>query len=258
MHKDSEPSSTQNKLRVPLLVVSVLLLPMVLVWGQATVSGRISTIDYGLLARIGNPIIEFQNADGLTTTALGSAIGEYTVSLPPGEYTLTVSAKGFCPAHRPPYRLDAGSNINFDFTLTTLCPRDRMAVGDLGAYYDSAIPYYFEQTVMLNKDSQLIIVFGRRRRTREGLEFSALPIRTHPGVQIPVTIRFGTYTVQSETALLSQKTKVLTAKGNVTVEDGNKSEGHTSSCVMLRLDDTNHKFQHCDEASRQSEQTDQR
>jgi hypothetical protein len=53
-----------------------------------------------------------------------------------------------------------------------------------------------------------------------------------------VTIRFGTYTVQANTANLDRKTKTLRAEGDVSIADGFDNPPRKVSCVLLDLSQT--------------------
>jgi hypothetical protein len=204
---------------------------------------------HGVLVRLSFAKIEFRSADGATVTTTANDFGEYTVSLDAGlDYTITVTAMGFCPAHRPFVRLNAGRAIKFDFILTTICPGDRIVWGgdkenrdDL--YFASSIPYYFEESLALGKNHGrcLIIVFGTRRKGQDLIEYASLPI-THdrvvvavpfqgPGIHLPVTISFDTYTVRSETAVLDRKTRVLEAQRKCF---GRGWQRLRADCVVLR------------------------
>jgi iron complex outermembrane receptor protein len=59
-------------------------------------------------------------ATGATRSALTSTDGSYTISLPPGVYTVTVSIKGFGRQSRRDLKLDAGAALTADFSLETM------------------------------------------------------------------------------------------------------------------------------------------
>lgn len=209
---------------------------------DAEITGTISTIDYGVPVRLRNAKIDFRNASGSTFTITTSGTGEYATSLAPGSYTISVEMNGFCPVHRPAFRATPNSSVRFDFTLTTICQRDLTILGSSDAYFDSSAyldspPYYFEENIPLSVDGteNLIIGFGKRKRTGHFLRYDPIPIHGHPGLEIPVTASFGTYTLQAHEASVDEKLKVLRAEGNVSVADGSDAPPHTASCVMLSL-----------------------
>jgi hypothetical protein len=212
--------------------------------------------------------VEFRSADGdgleRKVATVTNAIGEYTVLLEPGlAYAVTVAARGFCPAHRPSFRLTQGSAVSFDFTLTIQCPGDLTVVEDPGvvgaldkessddayfAYFASGIPYYFEEDIARaesRRAGNLIIAFGTRRKGHDRVEYASLPIKGHPETRLPVSISFGTYTVRADKAVLDRKSWVLTAEGNVSVEDGSNSPPVASSCLTLQLADSELRPQPC-------------
>jgi hypothetical protein len=222
--------------------------------GEARVSvrGHVSTLDYGFSVLLTDATIEFRSADGATLgytiATMTNEAGVYSASLEPGlDYTVTVTKKGFCRTRRPFFRVNPGSTIRFDFTLTTQCPGDRWVVGAPDkesfddAYFDSPLPYYFEEEIALAKSRRgrsLMIVFGTRRKGPGRVEYSSLPIKAHPEDHLPVTISFDTYTVRSDTAVLDRNTRVLRAEGHVSVEDGSDSAPVASPCVALQLEDS--------------------
>ena len=100
---------------------------------QVTVRGTIWTLDPGFPARLRHATVEFRSADGDPLVAKPNEVGEYTLTLKPGlDYEVTVAERGYCPVHRPLFRLVPGSPVRFDFTLTTHCPGDVTIVGALG------------------------------------------------------------------------------------------------------------------------------
>lgn len=225
----------------------------------ANISGTVFVFSGGPPARLGGAKIVFQDADGSAVETVTNSTGEYTASLTPGhDYTVSVTSKGFCPVHRPVFRLSPNSIVRFDFTITLLCPGDRIAWStkhdkterdaerdDL--YINSSIPYYFEESVTLGTSHlrTLIIAFGKRNKGDLRVEYAPLPSREHPEIRMPVTITFDTYTVKADSAVIDRRTRVLRAEGNVYVADGTDSPSHVESCVTLRLDDAEPRVQSC-------------
>jgi hypothetical protein len=209
---------------------------------HAELSGIVSTLDYGELARVGNARLQLRNSRGITFTATANELGEYTASLNSGyDCEMTVTAEGFCSVNRPSFPANPDSHLRFDFTLTTDCPGDGIAVGPdpRDAYFASTIPHYFEESIPLSKKTRgsLIVSFGRRVRLDNLLTYAPLPIRGHPDVQIPVTMSMLTNTVRADRAVLDENTGLLRAEGNVSIADGSSSPPQVVSCAAVRLDD---------------------
>lgn len=249
---------TERRLMRTMAVVTFSCAPILLAQGSdlATVSGTIATMDYGQRVFVQNVKVRFQDSAGSTLAVTGSETGRYEASLPAGRYTMTVMKTGFCPAHRPVFQVIANSSVEFDFTLTTECTGDRVAVScpdvcfdspNSDAYFDSPIPAYFEEKIPFsNKDSgSVIISFGRRRRTGHIFRYSPLTIKEHPGVNLPVTISFGTYTVKAEEALLDDNLKTMRVLQSVSIADGSSVPPSILSCAVIRLGDRKPKPHSC-------------
>jgi hypothetical protein len=223
--------------------------------GGTTVSGTVSVFPSDPLARLAGAKVAFQDSDGSAVETVTNSTGEYTASLIPGhDYAVSVTSTGFCAVHRPASLLRPSSTVRFDFTMTPLCAGDRIAwspnndkTAQEDAYFNSSIPYYFEERVALGKSHlrTLIIAFGKRNKTDALVEYFPLPSREHPEVRMPVTITFDTYTVKADSAVIERGTRVLRADGNVSVADGTDSPQRTASCVALRLDDPDPQVQTC-------------
>ena len=242
--------------RIRRLVLIATLWPVSgLAWsGGVEVRGRVFELDSGAPARVPGAVVEFRSAGGgdpgHTVAVKTNQLGDYNVLLDPGiDYAVTVTLSYFCPVHRPPFRLSPGPAVRFDFTLTTHHPPTPEIFGELPApgqptremYYDlySGIPFYFEEEIPARENSggpSAIIAFGTRRNGETRRGYASLPIEGHPGVHLPVTVSFGTYTVRGDTALLDRNTRVLTVQGNVQVEDGRDAPPTAAPCATVRLD----------------------
>jgi hypothetical protein len=206
--------------------------------GTVNVSGIVSTLDYGKPARVRGAIVVFQSIGAESVKVVTNEIGNYTASLMPDrDYTVQVTESGFCPVHRPTFRPIRDSRLKFDFTVTTMCPRDRIAVGSLEAYFSSPVPYYFEEKVSLGEDvgADSIISFGARRKIDNWVRYGPLRIVHHEHITIPVTVSFGTYTVKADEGLFDVAKKVLRAEGNVSVADGGASPPKRVACVTISV-----------------------
>jgi len=230
-------------------VISIILMLLpVAVWrGQANpaeVSGTVSTFDYGTPARVRDARLEFQKLSEAKITVMTNKIGKYSAFLDPdSDYTIKVTAEGFCPVHRPRFPTSPNSSVKFDFILTTNCPRDIFAV-DPDANFFSPLPVYFEENISLGKKG-LIVAFGRREKVDSVVKYGPLPVREHPGVQIPVTISILTHTVRADRAVFDQDTGTMRAEGNVSIADGSPSEPRVVPCVVVRLGDAEPQIRPC-------------
>jgi hypothetical protein len=204
------------------------------------ISGTVQTLDYGEPARVKGARLEFHRGDGISVEASTNKTGEYELVLPYGhEYSVSVSAKGFCSVHRPKFRPMSGSfALRFDFTITTVCPGDRVVVGSPELYFDSPIPSYFEENRSLGHDNlpdQLTISFGKRTSAEHQVRYQPLTVRKHPYTRIPVTLAYATYTVRADQMVIDERIRLLTAKGNVSIADGSESSPRSVPCATLDL-----------------------
>jgi hypothetical protein len=212
------------------------------------VYGTVVERDSGRDARVQNAVLSFLGSNGVTTEVRADQNGEYSIDLPSGErYSLTVTSRGFCSAHRPPFDAQSERQLKFDVILTTACPKDVVEVsGEDGSpssveteFCARAGIYYCEGNIPLSVKGteDLIIGFGKREKTGHFLKYNPTPIRGHAGVEIPVTISFGTYTLQAHQASVDEKLKMLRAEGNVSIADGSSSPPRRVPCAIIRLDD---------------------
>lgn len=215
---------------------------------RTTVHGTVVERDSGRDARVPKAVLSFLGSNATPSEVSTDENGEYSIDLPSGErYSLTVTGRGFCRAHRPPFEAQSGRKLKFDIILTTACPKD--LVGASGEdntrasieteFCARAGMYYCEESVPLsvNGTENLIIGFGKRKKTGHFLEYGPTPIRGHAGVEIPVSISFGTYTLQAHLALVDEKLQKLRVEGNVSIADGSSSSPRIVSCAMVQLDD---------------------
>lgn len=247
----------RRDMRFLMPIVLALLLPVASAQGGdgGTVSGVISSLDAGIDQPVGVPDaeIQFQSASGETLTARTDKVGQYAISLLPGSYVITVSHKWFCGARRPPVSVTFGVTLKFDFTLTSKCVGDAISVGRnsdgmpltpeelsdelLESMTPSSYYYYAEQKISFSKAAHdyLIISFGKRLREGHQLKYYPLPVSKTPGVEIPVTISFGRYTVRAKQAEVGFD--YVRAEQSVSIEDGSSSPPQLVSCAEIRLDE---------------------
>jgi hypothetical protein len=210
------------------------------------VSGVVSTLDYGVPARVGHATLTFRRLDFRTpispnTRAVANQVGEYKALLVSGyDYTVEAAAEGFCSVHRPVFRANPDSRITFDFTLTTHCHGDVVVSNpdDPDAIFSSPIPWYFEENIQVGAcvDQVWIIAFGKRNRENHVIKYASFALPEHPDISIPVTISIGTYTVRSDSATLDQDSRTLRTAGHVSIADGSSSPPQQLSCAVVPLD----------------------
>ena len=208
-------------------------------------------------ARVPNAVLSFFSSNGATAEVRADGNGDYSTDLPSGEkYFLTVTSRGFCPAHRPLFDAQSNRKIKFDVMLTTACPKDLVEVSGEDSpskveteFCARAGIYYCEENVPLsvNGSENLIIGFGKREKTGDLLKYDPTPIRGRAGVEIPVTISFGTYTLQAHQASVDEKLKMLRAEGNVSIANGSSSPPRLVPCAIIRLNDPEPQVRPCPE-----------
>jgi hypothetical protein len=227
------------------------------------VSGTVSVLT-DVPERVNGARVWFLRSDGQTVEATSNEVGEYEVFLRPGyDYTVTVGSKQLCDIHRPPFRPKLGDNLRFDFT-TTICgfidgvisvppglkPNDTRPYyrSYYRSSYDKRAPYwFFEESIAFGKekDRWLVIAFGARDGDTQ-IRYGPFHSGEYPTKSVlPVAIRFDTYTVQADAAVLDPKARTLRAEGNVSVADGGSSPPRAASCILLRLDDAKAHLQKC-------------
>jgi hypothetical protein len=214
---------------------------------ETKVSGQVNSFDFGGAVRVKDANIVFERPNGINVTATTSDVGEYATTLPSEySYTVTVTAKGFCPVHRPAFVSSSYSSLKFDFTLTAKCPGDRIVVGKPELYFETPIPAYFEEGIALGKHgkSQLIISFGMRTKSDHGIQYVSLHV-TDKGAVLPVTLSFGTYTIRADHAVFDRDTGVVLAEGNVSIADGTDRAPQRRVCTALKLHESNPKPKDC-------------
>jgi hypothetical protein len=227
------------------------------------VSGIVSVLT-DVPERVKGAKVWFLRSDGQTVEATANEVGEYEVLLRPGyDYTVTAGSKQLCEIHRPPFRAEPGVNLRFDFTTTICGIIDRTVSVPSGlkpndnrpyyrpyyrSSYDKRAPYwFFEEGIAFGKekDQWLVIAFGAREGDKE-IRYGPFHFGEYPTKSVlPVAIRFDTYTVQADAAVLDPKARTLRAEGNVSVADGGSSPPHAASCVVLRLDDAKLRLRTC-------------
>ncbi|MGB8987489.1 MAG: carboxypeptidase-like regulatory domain-containing protein [Candidatus Sulfotelmatobacter sp.] len=222
------------------------------------VYGAVVERESGRDARVPNAVLSFLGSNGVATEVRADQNGEYSTDLPSGErYFLTVTRRGFCPAHRPSFDARSNRKVKLDVMLTTACPKDLVEVSSEDNAPSSvetefcarAGIYYCEENIPLsvNGTENLIIGFGKREKTGHLLKYDPTPIRGHAGAEIPVTISFGTYTLQAHQASVDEKLKMLRAEGNVSIADGSSSPPRLVPCAIIQLNDPEPQVRPCPE-----------
>jgi hypothetical protein len=148
--------------------------------------------------------------------------GFYETDLPYGLYAMAVTSEGLPEYVRPPFRIVAPVNLNFDvnldphvnceMTTTTAgqAPTDDEALNACGGSAIFSIP---------SKDNdafQLSIRFETRRISDHGYDYGS---RNIPGAgRIPVTIAYNLFTIRANQVTYDTKSHTLKATGDVIVE----------------------------------------
>jgi hypothetical protein len=225
--------------------------------------------------RVPGAVVWFQMSDRRSVGAKTNQDGRYETLLEPGyEYAVTAGGQQLCDIHRPIFKPKPGSVLRFDFTTTgcgiidrivvpappdmdpnildvaPLSPAREMKRNDnrpgYRPYYhsdhDPKAPYWFFEESLPdgNEDRWVAIAFGERGETNGIVTYGPFSLARHipfvPTTRLPVTISFGTHTVRADSAELDSTRIELTAKGNVSVEDGSPAPPENLSCVIIRLD----------------------
>ena len=142
-----------------------------------------------------------------------------------GEYTVEVVFRGFCSVHRPPFHVRNGEPLEFDCLLVD-CPT-------VDSSSNVLIPERTYQEQSLGQHGNVIVASGPRKELAERIKYGSISSAHYPDKHAPVTIRFGTYTVQAEAVTLDEKTKALKAEGYVSIQDGRADASHTERCVVI-------------------------
>lgn len=219
---------------------------------KTIVSGTVSVL-LDSPERVNAAKVSFRDTDGQIVQVTTNKIGEYAASLTAQrDYTVTIEGASICPMHRPAFQTKSGTQLRFDF-VTTICGTiDSIRIGphtpqsdNFRHYYHTPTPHwFFEESLPLeNDDRRLIIAFGSQEQGNDTIIYGPFHVPGYGGI-LPVTVSFGTYTIQGEKAMLNQENKTLKVIGNVTTEDGSAIPARVDECEVITLKDEPH-FQTC-------------
>jgi Carboxypeptidase regulatory-like domain len=232
--------------------------------GGTTVYGAIVERDSGRDAKLPNAVVSFLSSTGATTKVRVDENGEYSVDLPSGKgYSLTVTSRGFCPVHRPPFEAQSDRKAKFDIVLTTACPKDLVEVsGEDGSpssieteFCARAGIYYCEQQVTIDARSPVPIIIAFTSRSIDDGRISydssraistIAQQRSETSNHFPVLAAFGTYTVRAERVTLDFKKRTLSAQGKVSITHDDQEISVGSPCMNIRFEDQEPAAQSCD------------
>lgn len=169
--------------------------------------------------------------------------GRYTIDVPEGTYKMHFFWQdGDCSiVRRPPFRLNAGEHLNFDFVIMH-CPNTEVRSevpyeeSNGGGFESMNVPFnkqgqrYLEQLIPAERDRwpEIIVSFGKYDNQADEIRYFAMhqrfpnvPATTAPlSASLPVKVAVDRYTVEAPEVILDKKTMVFTAKGTVFISDG--------------------------------------
>jgi len=226
------------------------------VHGQSTLAetmvyGKVVEHDSGQDVRVPNAGISFIGSNGASKTVATDGNGEYSIKLSSGDnYSMTVTSRGFCPAHRPPFAAGPGRKAKFDIVLTTACPKD-VVVASGGADSDvetefcaRAGIYYCEQQLTLDGRTPVTMVIGfASRRIEERDIFYGSDMKRPQSAhgqsanldRTSVLVAFGTFTIHAKNVILNLQKEILTAQGNVSITHDDREVALGSPCMSIHF-----------------------
>jgi hypothetical protein len=226
------------------------------------VYGTVVERDSGQAARLPNAVLTFLGSNGTTKTVEADKNGEYSVQLSSGQnYSLTVSSKSFCPAHRPPFSAQPGRKARFDVELTVFCPNDVVSSGpdltdsDIEGFCVAAGVYYCEQRLTLDRAFPVTIVITfAQRRDEPGSIFSfssdrkgMSPREQSGNLEYPrVLVAFDTFSIRAKKVTLDRRKEILIARGNVSITHDAREVSVGSPCVSIHFGGREPAVRSCD------------
>lgn len=162
-----------------------------------------------------------------TRTVITNDDGSYKVDLLPGLYQIKVSAQGFCPVGRAGFELRPSSNVTMNFVLAdcaleyALTFENDKFKGDVDRY---KLPFKEESFFLGSQSSpplNLFVQFGERLESKDVISYKGFKLSGDREVGATLTYNF--LTLHADTICLDRSTFHIEAKGNVVVEDGNRT-----------------------------------
>jgi hypothetical protein len=177
----------------------------------AHIIGIVTDSDGG---RIANVEIDFTGVQGrrrTTTTDKGS----YTIDLAPGVYAAEIASSNFCRLRRGKFLATSTSEIKIDFQLW-VCASD--------ASYN-----FVELDSVKNTDLRPLVLYGSVRQAGDKQIFTGATM----GRIYPVVFTFNLLTVEADELTYDRTEHVITARGNVSWQDGKASDSALQLSVKL-------------------------
>ena len=216
------------------ILLSAISTPLSIQSSKTEASGQVS----GIVADItGARIVRAQVAiegGGIRYDATTGEEGEYNISLKPGTYQIEVARFGFCTARRAPFRLEPQATANFDFMLL-VCPIVNRIITENGKYKGESCgpePPFKKDLFPIRSASKpsldLMVQYGKRMEDSNQIKYEGYKTSitySFDGVtetkekNLGVTVTYNLLTIQADRVSLDKKNLILTAEGNVTVQD---------------------------------------
>jgi hypothetical protein len=143
--------------------------------------------------------------------------GSYSIDLAPGVYAAEIVNKNFCPLHRGKFLATTTSEMRIDFQLW-ICASDSS-----GTYN------FVELDSVKNTDLRPLVLYGRVCRNGDRQIFTGAIL----GRIYPVVFTFNLLTVEADELTYDRTNHVVTARGNVSWQDGNTSASASQLSVKL-------------------------
>lgn len=163
--------------------------------------------------------------NGHTSKVVTDQEGYYEIELPIGLYSVTTHVAGFCASQRALFRVQPSSNTLINLTLT-VCPladilkmdKSGRIIGEEERYIDPFESESFRIRTSPGAQLNLLIRYGQHHRTNGIVEYHGAKLMN--GVPSGVTISYDVLTIVADKVRLNKKTLLLQAEGNVILEDG--------------------------------------